>query len=87
MQPQLITPELVALDVDFGSTPREVIEHLAALIVDAGRATDASTLTEAAAAREEKAGTGVNGRVAIPPLPHLCSGSADPRLRPSRLPR
>ena len=29
MQPQLITPELVALDVDFGSTPREVIEHLA----------------------------------------------------------
>lgn len=66
MQPQLITPELVALDVDFGSTSREVIEHLAALIVDAGRATDASTLTEAAAAREEKAGTGVNGRVAIP---------------------
>ncbi|WP_301924669.1 PTS fructose transporter subunit IIABC [Corynebacterium glaucum] len=66
MQPQLITPELVALDVDFGKTPREVIEHLAALIVDAGRASEASTLVEAASAREEKAGTGVNGRVAIP---------------------
>lgn len=62
----IITTSLVALDVDLGETPRDVIAHLAALVVDAGRATDAAALTEAAAAREEKAGTGVNGRVAIP---------------------
>lgn len=54
------------LDVDAGSTPHEVIGHLANLVVGAGRSNDAATLTNAASAREEKAGTGVNGRVAIP---------------------
>ncbi|MCP1387241.1 fructose-specific PTS transporter subunit EIIC [Corynebacterium sp. TA-R-1] len=66
MHDALITESLVALDVDFGATPREVIGHLADLVVGAGRASDASELAEAAAAREAKAGTGVNGRVAIP---------------------
>lgn len=66
MTEQLIIPRLVDLDVDAGSTPREVIGHLANLVVGAGRSTDAATLTDAASAREEKAGTGVNGRVAIP---------------------
>lgn len=62
----LITTDLVALDVDFGRTPAEVIPQLAGLVGDAGRATDPSQLTAAALAREEKAGTGVPGGVAIP---------------------
>lgn len=62
----IITTSLVALDVDLGETPREVIGNLAELVVAAGRSTDGAAITNAAAAREEKAGTGVNGRVAIP---------------------
>ncbi|OIR42468.1 PTS lactose transporter subunit IIC [Corynebacterium sp. NML140438] len=66
MSENIITPQLVSLDVDYGSTPREVIEHLAQQAQDAGRASDSTKLADAAFAREQKAGTGVNGRVAIP---------------------
>lgn len=66
MQSNVITPELVAWDVDFGDTPGDVIGNLAQLVVDAERATDGATLAQAASSRESKAGTGVNGRVAIP---------------------
>ncbi|MCO6393560.1 fructose-specific PTS transporter subunit EIIC [Corynebacterium sp. MC-17D] len=66
MSDNIITPQLVSLDVDYGSTPREVIEHLAQQAQDAGRASDSLKLADAAYAREQKAGTGVNGRVAIP---------------------
>lgn len=62
----LITPGLVTLDANLGATPSDVIGKLAEHIADAGRATDASAVAEAAVAREAKAGTGVNGRVAIP---------------------
>lgn len=82
MQP-LITSELVELDVDYGSTPRDVIEHLANLIVGAGRASDATPIADAAAAREAKAGTGVNGRVAIPHC--RTSGVTEPTLAFARL--
>ena len=62
----LITPKLVTLDADLGISPSDVIGQLAARIADSGRATDAAAVAEAAVAREAKAGTGVNGRVAIP---------------------
>ena len=66
MNSPLITPELVQLDADLGNAPPDVIARLAAMVVNAGRATDAAPIADAATAREEKAGTGVNGRVAIP---------------------
>ena len=66
MNSPLITPALVRLDADLGAAPPDVIGNLASLVTTAGRATDAAPIAEAATAREEKAGTGVNGRVAIP---------------------
>ncbi|MET1133909.1 MAG: fructose PTS transporter subunit IIA, partial [Aeromicrobium sp.] len=63
---QLITPQLVSLDVDLGSGPSDVIEALAAQIVAAGRAGSVEELAEAAKAREALAGTGVPGGIAIP---------------------
>ena len=85
MTQSTITPELVRLDVDFGGTPADVIRQLAELVGAAGRTTDPKTLASAAAAREEKAGTGVNGRVAIP----HCRTSAvtEPTLAFARLSR
>lgn len=61
-----ITPDLVRLDTDFGATPGDVIGNLAELVAAAGRTDEPSTLADAATARELKAGTGVNGKVAIP---------------------
>ncbi len=66
MSSPIITTELVRLDVDAGSTTSEVIATLAGLVHAAGRATDAEMLASDARAREEQAGTGVPGRVAIP---------------------
>lgn len=66
MTEPLISEELVALDVDYGSTSAEVIGSLAQLVTDAGRARSAEELRSAACQREEAAGTGVPGRVAIP---------------------
>ena len=83
MNAPLITTDLVRLDTDFGGQPSEVIGQLADLIASAGRATDPKPLAEAAVAREAKAGTGVNGRVAIP----HCRSSAvsEPTLAFARL--
>lgn len=66
MNSPLITPELVRLDADLGAAPPDVIAELAGLVAASGRASDAAPIAEAATAREAKAGTGVNGRVAIP---------------------
>ena len=66
MTDQIITPDLVALDADFGSSTTEVIEKLAGLAHAAGRATDQAVLASDAKAREAKSGTGVPGGVAIP---------------------
>lgn len=66
MSSPIITTELVRLDADLGSTTEQVISSLAELVAATGRSTDASELAAAAYAREQSAGTGVPGRVAIP---------------------
>ena len=66
MTPAIITTDLVVLDEDLGSTPTDVITRLADVVVSAGRASDASSLADAALAREAQAPTGVPGKVAIP---------------------
>ncbi|MCD9154545.1 PTS fructose transporter subunit IIABC [Aeromicrobium duanguangcaii] len=63
---QLITPDLVSLDVDLGTDSSSVIEALAARITSVGRAGSADELADAAKARESQAGTGVPGGIAIP---------------------
>ncbi|WP_105035779.1 PTS fructose transporter subunit IIABC [Cryobacterium aureum] len=62
----LITPELVALDTYLGSEPKDVIRHLAELVVGAGRATEIESLYADALAREAKTATGIPGGLAIP---------------------
>lgn len=62
----LITADLVALDVDLGSDAGGVIEALAERIADAGRASSAEDLATAAKAREGQSATGVPGGIAIP---------------------
>lgn len=62
----LITTDLISLDENLGTSRFDVIEHLAQLVVGAGRATDFATLNAAARAREEKTDTGIPGGIAIP---------------------
>ena len=62
----LLTPALVALDADLGSTKDDVISRLAGLVTEAGRATDASGLTADALTREGQSATGLPGGIAIP---------------------
>ncbi|PRA11962.1 PTS lactose transporter subunit IIC [Arthrobacter sp. MYb211] len=62
----LITTQLVTLDAHLGTSTTEVINHLANLVAQASRATDASALAEHALAREAKTATGVPGGIAIP---------------------
>lgn len=57
---------LVRLDVDFGDSTTDVINNLATVIFDAGRASSADALAKDALDREAKSGTGVPGQVAIP---------------------
>ncbi|AZA09102.1 PTS fructose transporter subunit IIABC [Corynebacterium pseudopelargi] len=66
MQQHVITPELVRLDQTMGNSPEEVIEHLASLLQEAGRADNATQLAQDAKKREAKSPTGVPGGVAIP---------------------
>ena len=66
MSSSTISTELVALDADFGSTPADVIGHLTEIVATAGRTDKPDVLANAAITRETRAGTGVNGRVAIP---------------------
>jgi len=65
MSTPLITPELVSLDANLGSTKTEVITSVAGLIAAAGRA-DADGLAHDALDRESKSPTGMPGRFAIP---------------------
>lgn len=80
---QVITTQLVALDVDFGTTPKDVINKLAAVVAAAGRASDPAVLAADALAREAKSDTGVPGGIAIP---HCRSEAvAEPTLAFARL--
>lgn len=65
MSAPLITPDLVALDRDLGSTKDAVIASMARLIGSAGRA-DAEGLARDALARESESPTGMPGGFAIP---------------------
>ncbi|SDM95892.1 PTS system D-fructose-specific IIA component (F1P-forming), Frc family /PTS system D-fructose-specific IIB component (F1P-forming), Frc family /PTS system D-fructose-specific IIC component (F1P-forming), Frc family [Geodermatophilus siccatus] len=64
--PDLITPDLVALDADLGSDKTAVVRRLAGLVAGAGRATGADALADDALAREAQAATGLPGGIAIP---------------------
>src|SRR3954452_7743602 len=64
--PDLITPDLVALDADLGSDKATVVRRLAGLVAGAGRATGADGLADDALAREAPAATGLPGGIAIP---------------------
>jgi len=65
MSTPLITPELVSLDANLGSTKTEVITSVAGLIAAAGRA-DADGLAHDTLDRESKSPTGMPGGFAIP---------------------
>ena len=62
----LLTNPLVALDADLGATKEDVVARLAAMVADAGRATDGAGLTADAMAREGQSATGLPGGIAIP---------------------
>jgi fructose PTS system EIIBC or EIIC component len=64
--PDLITPDLVALDADLGSDKSTVVRRLAGLVAGVGRATGADGLADDALAREAQAATGLPGGIAIP---------------------
>ncbi len=66
MTTTIISPELVLLDVDAGADKTAVIDRLAGLLSDAGRADDGRALREAAMAREAQSATGLPGGIAIP---------------------
>ncbi|WP_138445298.1 PTS fructose transporter subunit IIABC [Sinomonas susongensis] len=63
---ELISPELVLLDVALGDASADVIRQLAQAVVDDGRATGVDGLFADAYAREQKTATGVPGGIAIP---------------------
>jgi PTS system fructose-specific IIC component len=80
---ELIAPELVVLDASLGSSPADVIRHLAGLVADTGRATEVDGLFADAWAREQKTATGVPGGIAIP---HCRSAAVtEPSLAMARL--
>ena len=64
--PDLITPDLVALDADLGADKSSVVHRLAELVAAAGRATSADGLHADAMTREGQAPTGLPGGLAIP---------------------
>lgn len=81
----IISPDLVRLDADLGASTTDVITSLAHLVHDAGRATSAEELADAALTRESQNPTGVPGRVAIP---HCRSAAVtEPTLAFARLDR
>ena len=57
----VINSSLVRLDVDFGDSTTHVINNLATVIFDAGRASSADALAKDALDREAKSGTGFPG--------------------------
>ncbi|MFC9549437.1 fructose-specific PTS transporter subunit EIIC [Rhodococcus sp. NPDC056960] len=64
--PQIISEDLISLDTDLGASKDDVISALARRLADAGRATDADALRDAALARESQSATGLPGGIAIP---------------------
>jgi PTS system fructose-specific IIC component len=64
--PELITADLVRLDVDLGADKESVVRGLAAIAGEAGVANDVDRLALDALAREETQSTGLPGGVAIP---------------------
>lgn len=62
----LITTELVELDQNLGSSPEDVIRHLASKVAATGRASEVEGLFADAFAREQKTATGIPGGIAIP---------------------
>jgi PTS system fructose-specific IIC component len=79
----LITTDLVRLDVDLGSDKYEVIRNLAGIVAEAGRATDVEQLVEDALAREATSPTGLPGGIAIPHC--RTTGVSEPTLVFARL--
>ena len=62
----LITTDLVRLGATWGQDKHDVIRALAAVVDDAGRASDRDQLVEDAFARESTSATGLPGGIAIP---------------------
>ncbi|MGV0994117.1 MAG: PTS fructose transporter subunit IIABC [Mycobacterium sp.] len=62
----IISTELVLLDADAGADKEAVIDRLATLLTEGGRASDARSLRDAALAREAQSATGLPGGIAIP---------------------
>ncbi|MDN6662624.1 MAG: PTS sugar transporter subunit IIA, partial [Corynebacterium variabile] len=62
----VLIPELVSLDAGLPADKDVVLNALADLQVDAGRATDATVLLGDIHAREAQAATGLPGGIAIP---------------------
>lgn len=73
----LIIPELVRLDAEPGADKKDVIEYLAQVVADAGRADTPEGLATDALAREETSPTGIPGGIAIPHCrsPHVLEAS------------
>jgi PTS system fructose-specific IIC component len=63
---ELINDRLVRLDADLGADKNDVINAMAGIVGDAGRAVDVEQLAADAQARERTAATGLNGGIAIP---------------------
>lgn len=64
--PAIIAEDLILLDADLGESKDAVISRLSTLLAEAGRATDAAPLRDAALAREAQSATGLPGGIAIP---------------------
>lgn len=62
----VITPQLVSLDRDLGSTKDDVIRTIAGEVAAAGRASNADALATDVLAREALTATGMGGGIAIP---------------------
>ncbi len=79
----LITRDLVRLDASLGAAKHDVIRSLAAVVGEAGRATDVEQLVTDAFAREETSATGLPGGLAIPHC--RTAGVDEPTLAFARL--
>ena len=79
----LITTDLVRLDVGLGPDKHDAIRSLAEVVDGAGRATDVDQLVEDALARERTSPTGLPGGIAIPHC--RTAGVDEPTLAFARL--
>jgi PTS system fructose-specific IIC component len=79
----LITTDLVRLDVGLGPDKHDTIRALADVVDGAGRATDVRRLAEDALAREQTSPTGLPGGIAIPHC--RTTGVSEPTLAFARL--